>query len=93
MVLIAGEEVKLNDVLYSRRAGASGKVVALTETTVTLRITKEAGSRDYIVQSGGVVNGEREVYWHAPLELDLPKSKVGKLQRYAAVLRTLTETF
>lgn len=91
MVTIAGHPVALNDRLYSRRAGVMGTVTNIGLSTFTLTITRDGGSRDYTVSEGGLVNGEREIYWHAPLELDLPKVQLHKRAKFQAVLDKLRE--
>lgn len=90
-ILIAGSPVALGDSLYSRRAGAVGTVIQVLDHSVILRINKAGGNRDLTVQAGGVVAGSRDVYWTAPLELDLPKGQGAKLQKLQQLVNTLVE--
>jgi len=88
-LLIAGSPVALGDMLYSRRAGAVGQVVRLLDHAAILRITREEGHRDLTVQAGGFVAGQRDAYWHEPLELDLPKGQEAKVQKVQLLVNTL----
>jgi hypothetical protein len=90
-ILIAGSPVALGDSLYSRRAGAVGTVIQVLDHSFVLRINKAGSNRDLTVQAGGVVAGQRDVYWHEPLALDLPKGQGAKLQKLQQLLNTLNE--
>jgi hypothetical protein len=90
-ILIAGSPVALGDSLYSRRAGAVGTVVQMLEQSFVLRISKPSGDRDLFVQPGGTVAGARDIYWHGPIELDLPKGQGAKLQKIQQLVNTLNE--
>lgn len=88
-IKIAGSPVKLGDTLFSRRAGGPGTVTKLLDYAVVLSVSRGGISRDYTVTEGGLVAGVRDVYWHLPLELDLPKDSVEKVQK----IQTLVNTF
>ena len=42
------------------------------------------------MQNGGIINGVRVVYWHAPLVLDLPTANIAK---YQTLLDALVQNF
>jgi hypothetical protein len=90
-IRIASEPVALNDQLYSRRAAAWGRVVQVLDSAVVLSITKGGTSRNYTVTENGMVAGSREVYWHEPIDLDLPKSQLAKFVKIQAVVQALIE--
>jgi hypothetical protein len=90
-ILIAGSPVALGDSLYSRRAGAVGTVIQVLDHSFVLRINKAGSNRDLTVQTGGVVAGARDVYWHEPIHLDLPKGQGAKLQKLQQLVDTLNE--
>lgn len=85
-IRIAGEAVGLGDQLFSRRAGAVGTVTQVLDTAVLLRVTRAGGDRILTVTEDGVVAGGKDVYWHVPLDLDLPKSQISKLAKIQAVV-------
>lgn len=81
-IVIAGRIVKLNDPLYHVGWQAWGTVVGFDTNTALLRLVGAGGSeRTLPVSSGGLVAGTRQVYWHEPLQLDLPMQDVTKIQR------------
>lgn len=81
-VIIAGREVKKGDSLYHIGYQAWGSVIGFDINSVVLRITGTgAHYRDVHVATGGIAGGRRQVYWHAPLQLDLPHADIGKYQR------------
>lgn len=91
-ITVAGSMVQLGDTLYSRRAGTFGTVVQVLDYAVQLRVTRAAGQhRDLTVTDGGMVAGARDVYWHAPLELDLPKGSSAKVQKMQQLVDTLNQ--
>lgn len=85
-VLVAGVQVRLDDRLYSRRSAETGRVIKVDPDTAQLQI--ESSGRIHVVTNGGYVGGTRDVYWHPPLQLDLPKGSEDKL----AKLQTLVDT-
>lgn len=91
-ITVAGSAVQLGDTLYSRRAGTIGTVVQVLDYAVQLRIVKGAGQhRDLTVTEGGMVAGARDVFWHSPLDLDLPKGSQAKVQKIQALVDTLKQ--
>lgn len=91
MLRIAGDIVQRGDRLYSNRAGEFGTVIDLGENIATLRVERPQGHRDFTVEQGGYIAGQRDVYWHAPLQLDLPKAQGAKRAKAELVLATLIE--
>lgn len=90
-IRVAGEAVKLGDTLFSVRSQSVGTVVQVLDSTVILRVTRNGSTRDFTVTEGGSIAGEKSVYWHAPLALDLPKSQLAKVQKIQAVVDALVE--
>lgn len=81
-VVIAGRPVVLNDPLYHTAFKAWGTVIGFDLGSAKLQLIGANGQpRLVYVQTGGIVNGNRVVYWHAPLVLDLPVQNVDKYQR------------
>jgi hypothetical protein len=91
MLMIAGVTVQRGDRLYSSRAGAFGTIIDLGENIGTLRVERPQGHRDFLVEQGGTVAGQRDVFWHAPLQLDLPKGLDAKRGQIEAVVATLLQ--
>lgn len=91
MLIIAGTPVTIGDNLYSRRAGAFGTIISVQENIATLRVTRAQGHRDFTVEQGGLVGGERDLYWFAPIPVDLPKGQGAKAAKVQAVVQTLIE--
>lgn len=90
-IIIAGSTVKIGDRLFSRRAATTGEVVAVGETTATAEFLIGSETRRYVITNGGLVSGVRDVYWHEPLNLDLPKSQIGKVDKIQAVVDALVQ--
>lgn len=90
MLTIAGSAVALGDALYIHRAQAHGSVVALGANTATVRVTiPSGGTRDYVVEQGGMVAGRREAFWQAPIQLDLGKVDAARQAKAQLVIGTL----
>ncbi len=92
-LIIDGSPVVLGDTLYSRRAGAMGTIVQVLDSAAVLRITRSGSSRDFTVTGGGVIAGQRDVFWHRSLELSTPlgKHEGAKHAKLQAILDTLAE--
>ena len=88
-VIIAGTNVQIGDRLFSRRAATTGIVVSVGVTTATAEFVIGAETRRYVITNGGFVSGVRDVYWHEPLELDLPKAQIGKVDKIQNVVDAL----
>lgn len=88
-IRIAGVPVALGDRLYSRRAAAWGNVVQMLDSAAVIAITKGDTTRNYTVTEGGLVAGSRDIFWHAPLDVDLPKSELHKLSKIQTLVDTL----
>lgn len=81
-ITIAGRLVKQGDPLYHTAFQAWGTVVGFDGGSAKLQLAGANGqTRILYVQQGGRVNGVRTVYWHEPLQLDLPQQDVTKYQR------------
>lgn len=90
-IVIDGSAVNLGDSLYSRRAGALGTVVQTLDSAVVLRINRGGSNRDFTVTGNGIIAGQKDVYWHPPLELVLGKGEGAKLQKIQSLVNTLNE--
>jgi len=90
-IVVAGSPVALGDQMYSRRAGTIGTVVQVLDHAAILRITRNGQNRDLTITQGGLVAGSRDVYWHPPLELDLPKGSAGKMQKIQQLVDALNQ--
>lgn len=91
MIVIAGRTVLLNDVLYHTGFRAWGTVIGFDTGSAKLNIVGANGqARVIYVQTGGLVNGVRAVYWHEPLVLDLPFQNITK---YQTVLNAVVAEF
>lgn len=82
MIRIAGRQVLLGDRLYHQGFGLWGEVVESDSGSVVVAIVGQgAGNvRRLYVTDGGLVSGKRQMYWHTPLVLDLPKADVTQYQ-------------
>ena len=88
-VIIASTSVQIGDRLFSRRAATTGTVVAVGTSTATAEFLIGTETRRYVITNGGFVSGVRDVYWHEPLELDLPKAQIGKVDKIQSVVDAL----
>lgn len=91
MLQITGVTVQRGDRLYSNKAGAFGTIIDLGANIGTLRVERPQGHRDFTVEQGGIVGGSRDVYWQAPIQVDLPRGQEDKRARLEAVVATLLE--
>lgn len=80
-IIIAGREVHVGDVLYHTGYQAFGIVHALDMNAARLRFTNGVNQREIFVGPGGIVGGRKQVFWHQPLQLDLPMQDIGSYQR------------
>ena len=79
---IAGRKIKIGDALYHRALEAWGTVLRFDPSgSAEFEIVGPRGSRVLLVQEGGIVNGRRQLFWHEPLELDLPRRNIAAVQR------------
>lgn len=85
-ILVSGEPVQFGDRLYSRRANAWVTVVQLLDSGIVVSVTKGEDVRTFTASEGGIIAGSRDLFWHAPIELDLPKSQLHKLAKIQALL-------
>lgn len=82
MITVAGREVKLGDMLYHRGLGAWAKATRYESSgSLEVQVQNLMGNRKILVTNGGLVNSKRQMYWHEPLDLDLPRSDVSAYQR------------
>lgn len=91
-MLIASRTIKIGDSLYHRGIDAWGKIVGFDPSgSAQFEISGPKGKRRFLVQSGGVIFGRRQLFWHEPIQLDLPFSDVKALQRVInAVVKELS---
>jgi len=90
-VIIRGRTVKVNDPLYHIGFRTWGIVEGFDVGSAKLRIQGSNNqSRIVYVQNGGLVNGNRVIYWHEPLVLDVPYQNVSK---YQAILDAVVGEF
>ena len=90
---IAGRVVNMNDTLYHTAFQAWGTVIGFEGPSAKLCIIgANARERVLLVQAGGLVNGVRAVYWHAPVRLDLPKANIDDIQALVNLVVTRYES-
>ena len=79
---IAGREVFAGNALYHVGYQAWGVVKGFDPSGPALLELSASNNQKVtlFVQSGGIINGVRVVYWHAPLVLDLPTANIAKYQ-------------
>ena len=81
-ITIANRKVAVGDRLYHAKLARWGEVVRYdTSGPAIIEIdVAPYGPRKFYIQNGGRINGERVVYWHEPLTLDLPTSDIRFMQ-------------
>lgn len=87
-IKIANRTVAVGDRLYHAKLDRWG-VVTRYDTSGPAILEVEVppyGPRRFYIQNGGRINGDRQVYWHEPLELDLPTSDVRFMQSIVDLL-------
>lgn len=90
-VIITGRTVVVNDALYHIGFRTWGVVEGFDTGAAKLRIQGQNGqTRLLYVQNNGIVNGNRVVYWHEPLVLDVPYQNITK---YQAILNAVVGEF
>jgi len=90
-IVITGRTVKVNDALYHVGFRTWGTVEGFDVGAAKLRISGQNNqSRLIYVQNNGIVNGNRVIYWHEPLVLDVPYQNVSK---YQAILDAVVGEF
>lgn len=89
---IANRLVKIGDTLYHKSLGVWGTVSRFDRTgSAVFEIKDGMRRRELIVQDGGLIFGKRQLYWHSPVVLDLPKQDISAIQRIVdAVASELT---
>lgn len=87
MITVAGDQVAIGDRLFSRRMAGFGAVIAIQGTNAKLRVGTETKYRDLWFTDGGMVQGVKDLSWHEPIALDLPRAKAPK----AVVLQELVD--
>ena len=88
-ILVSGEPVHLGDRLYSRRSNAWCTVEQLLQNGVVVAVTKGDDVRYFTATEGGVIAGSRDLFWHAPIDVDLPKSQLHKLTKLNVVIAAM----
>ena len=91
MIRIAGRLVQKGDRLYHRGFALWGNVTELDDNSVRVEIVGvgQGNTRTLLVTDGGLVSGMRQMYWHEPLALDLPKADVSQYQFMIEATRQL----
>lgn len=90
-IVIAGRQVAVGNSLYHVGFKAWGVVKGFDPSgPALLELTAGSQTVTLFVQNGGIINGVRQVYWHAPLVLDLPTPNTTK---YQTLLDALVENF
>ena len=89
-IVIAGRQVEVGNSLYHTAFKAWGVVKGFDPSGPALLELNASNNQKTIlyVQNGGIVNGVRVIYWHAPLVLDLPTSNIAKYQTLLDALVT-----
>jgi hypothetical protein len=79
-MIIANRSVVKGDILFHR---AQRKWVTVVQTEPCIVEMQGAGGQAarFAVTADGNINGTRALYWHAPVELDLPVRDIGMYQR------------
>lgn len=81
-ITITGRTVVIGDPLYHTGFKAWGVVTGYDGNSAKLDIIGANGlPRTLYVQQGGMVGGNRVVYWHEPLRFEVPFQSVTKYQR------------
>lgn len=81
-MLITGRQVKVGDTLYHQGLDAWGTILRFDPTgSAEFQIRNKNKSRVLMAQNGGKVHGKRQLYWHKPIQLDLPYSNISAIQK------------
>lgn len=86
---IAGREVKVGDQLYNSALQMWGRVTGVDFSgTVQIEFVGagKGNIKNVTMTDGGYVNGRRVMYWHKPIDLDLPQSDVSAYQQIVDTL-------
>jgi hypothetical protein len=91
-IVIAGRQVEVGNSLYHTGFKAWGVVTGFDPSGPALLELNAANNQKttLFVQNGGIINGARVIYWHAPLVLDLPTANITK---YQTLLNALVQNF
>lgn len=89
-IKIAGRQIKIGDSLYHQGLDSWGSITGFDPSgSAHFTIKGPSGSRKLMAQKGGIINGRRQLYWHAPIKLDLPTSNVQKVQLVVDAIASL----
>lgn len=82
MIKIAGRVVQLGDRLYHRSLQYWGEVTHVESSLIKVTVTGVGVSNvvTLVANQGGMISNRRQLYWHEPVDLDLPTSDVTKVQ-------------
>lgn len=81
MITVATRKVGLGDMLYHRGYQAWVKATRYDPSgSLEVQVQNAMGNRKMLVTNGGRVNSVRQLYWHEPLNLDLPRSDISAYQ-------------
>lgn len=87
MIKIAGRPAKVGSNLYHNGFQAWGQITRYDPSgSAEFTIKTRKGERKLLVQKGGVINGRRQLFWHEPLELDLPQQNISAIQRIVDIV-------
>lgn len=92
-ILVSGEPVRMGDRLFSKRSQAWGTCIQLLDGAIVLAVNKGGDTRNFTATEGGVIAGSRDLYWHAPLDLELPRSQLHKLAKMQAIVDATLSLF
>lgn len=80
-VTIAGREVKEGDNLYHTGFRSFGVVTRVQNRNVEVQFHNKLGrSFKLYIEQDGIIGREKLVYWHKPLDLDVPLEDVTGVQ-------------
>lgn len=87
MIQIAGRRVAIGDRLYHKGLGVWCRAMRHDPSgSLEVQVQNALGGRVFLITNGGMHNGQRQMYWHEPLNLDMPFDDVSKYQELLDVL-------
>lgn len=91
MVTLSGAALAVGDNVYISRAASYGQVIRVGDTSAAVRVEKDGGYRDFIVQNNGVVAGEVGASWFPPITVPLSKGDNAKYLKAQAIITKVLE--
>lgn len=94
-IYIANREVKIGSTLYHKYYEAFGSVARFDSAgSAELVITSGNGEKRRVwFTNGGKVNGKQLIYWHKPVELNLPYTNIAPIQEIIDIMLTKLKEF